>query len=114
MANHVYQRRAGQGANWIERKIAEQLDPNLGSNPCGNRTAKTRGDERLGDHPAPLRARTVRLSQTDSISFDVLDHARLEDLGREVRERPDDTGVLDRCRNHTPGIHLLEADTFQL
>ena len=72
------------------------------------------GDQRLRDRARAIGPRAVRLAEADAIAFGVPNDARLDDLGREIGQRPDDAPWLDRRRDDAARIDALEAQPFQL
>ena len=59
-------------------------------------------------------SRAVRLAEADAIALGVADDARLDDVGREVRERSDDAPRLDRRGDDAAGIDALETQPVEL
>src|SRR5262249_22509625 len=101
-------------ADRIERDVAEQLHPHLVAEACGDRTPKSGGDQGLGNPPQSLRLRPVRLAEADLVPFGVPNHAGLDDVRREIGERPDDAARLDGRGDDAARIDALEPDAFEL
>ena len=49
VAGELLERAAGQCADRVERDVAEQLHPDLVTEPRGHRAAEAGGDQRFGD-----------------------------------------------------------------
>ena len=58
--------------------------------------------------------RAVGLAEADAIAFGVMDHAGLDDVGREVRQRSDDAPRFDCVGNHAARIDALEPQPVEL
>src|SRR5438876_603445 len=78
---------------------------------CGARQAASR--TRIWRAWRALRPRAVRLADTQAVSFRVMDHPRLCDVGRKIRERSHDAPRFDRRRDDAAGIDALEPQTVQ-
>ena len=96
VADQLLERAAGQRADRIERDVAEQLHPDLVTEPRGDRTAEPGRDQRLGNRLGPVRLAAVGLAEADAVALGVMDHAGLGDVGRKVGERSDHAPRLDR------------------
>ena len=109
IAHHLHQRGAGQGADRIERRVTQNLYPNLVPDARGDRTAQAGSDQRLGNSAAAIGARAIRFAQRNTVALDVLNHSRGRNLGRKVNDGADYSTALrwprksPRRDRHAPG-----------
>ena len=114
MPDELLERPTGQRADRIEGDVAEQLHPDFMTNARRHARAQAGGDERVGERPDALRPRPIRFAQGEAIPFGMVDDAGLGDVGREIRERADDTLRLDRLRDRAARVHVLEVQAVQI
>src|SRR5688572_3815268 len=79
-----------------------------------DRTAKPCADEHFRECFRPVGSRAVGLSQTDPITFGVMNDSRLGDIGGEVRQRADDPPRLDGRRDDPSWIDAFETQAVEL
>ena len=75
IAHHLDDGSASEGADRIERGVAQNFDPNLVPQAAADRATEARGDERFGDGANAIGARPIGLAEGNAIAFDVLDDA---------------------------------------
>ena len=102
------ERRAGERGRRVERDVADQLQPQLPADLRLDRALQAAGLEGLGDEAAALAHRAVGLADREARPLDVLDDARLDELGRRVRDAADHAARLDRARDDAVGIDALD------
>src|SRR5262245_23675265 len=99
---------AGERRYRVERDVADQLQPELIADARLDSALQPTRGERIGDRPAPLGGRPVRLADRKPRPLHVPDDSRRLQLGRRIRDAADDLGRVDRSRHNAIGIDALE------
>ena len=104
------ERRARERRDRVERRVAEELEPDLGAKaPRRSGTSDQPALNDLGDALAALARGAVGLADREAGSLDVADHAGLDDLGGRVDHRADGAPVCRGLFRITPPGSTLSS-----
>src|SRR6188472_1853025 len=114
MERQFLERTARQRAYRIEGDVAEELDPDLLTEPRRHGHTEARCDQHVCESLEPFRPCSARLAQGQSISLGVMNHAWLRDVRREVGQRADNALRFDGLRDRAARIDALQVETVQV
>ena len=104
----VDQGRVGERADRVEGEVAPCLEPDFGADVVQHRGLEPGALQRPGQRRDPIGDGAVELPDRKPGPFDVTDAARCGDLGRGIRDAPDDSLRFDRARDRRARVEGVE------
>ena len=100
------ERGVGERGQRVKAEVAPQLDPDVVADVVIQAWLQPARGERVGELGQALARLTIRFAETELIAVDVLDDARLRDLGRRIDGGADDALGTDRIPLAVVGIWI--------